>query len=71
MQVNALVVDRHLACNLLGAPLNAKVVVHICPDLGIYTAGMASVFGSFKLLGAGLLDTAPTQAKPENKFAAD
>jgi hypothetical protein len=30
--------DRHLACNLLGAPLNTQVEIHIGPDFGIYTA---------------------------------
>ena len=28
MQIDALMADRHLACNLLGAPLNAQVPVY-------------------------------------------
>ena len=42
MQIHALMADRHLACNLLGAPLNAKVEVHIGPDLVIDTAGITA-----------------------------
>lgn len=34
MQIDALMADRHRACNLLGAPLNPKEERHIGPDLG-------------------------------------
>ncbi len=71
MQVDVLMADSHLACNLLGAPLNAQIEIHIGPYLGIYTAGITAAFGSFKHLGAGLLGKVPTQATPAKKFAAD
>jgi hypothetical protein len=29
------VADLHLGCNLLGAPLNAQLEIHIRPDFGI------------------------------------
>lgn len=46
MQIDALMADLHLACNLLEAPLNAQVEIHIGPDLGIYTEGMTAALGA-------------------------
>ena len=42
MQVNALVADRYIACNLLGASLNAQIVIYIGTNLRIYTAGITA-----------------------------
>ncbi len=71
MQVNALVADRHLACNLLRAPLNAKLEVHIGPDLGIYKAGIPAALGTLRRLRASLLGTIATLATTTTEFAAD
>jgi hypothetical protein len=42
MQIDARMADRHLACNLLGAPLNYQIEIDIGPDLKIYTAGITA-----------------------------
>ena len=71
MQANALVANGHLGCNLLGAPLNAEVKIHIGPDFGIYTAGITAALCSLRRLGAGLFGAIPTLAKATTEFAAD
>ena len=62
---------RHLACNLLGAPLNPKEERHIGSDLGVHTAGITAALGSFRSLGAGLLGAIPTLTTATTEFAAD
>jgi hypothetical protein len=69
MQVNAVMADRHLACNLLGSPLYPKVEVHIGSDLGIYTEGASLC--SLRRLGAGLFGTIATLTTTTNEYAAD
>ena len=71
MQIHALMADRHLACNLIGAPLNAKVEVHIGPDLVIDTAGITAALCSLRRLGAGLFGAIATLATATAEFAAD
>jgi hypothetical protein len=73
MQVNAIVADRHLACNLLGASLNYKVDVRIGPDLGISMAGITAALASLRRLRASLLGTIATLTTTTTKteFAAD
>ena len=70
MQKDALMADRYLALNLLGAPLNAKVEIHIGPNLGICAAGVTAALGSLRLLGSGLLCVIPTLATTTTKFSA-
>ena len=69
MQIDALMADRHLACNLLGAPFNAKVEIHIGPNLGVYAAGIAAVLGSLRRLGAGLFGAIATLPTTTLEFA--
>ena len=70
MQINALMADSQLACNLLGAPLNAQVEIHIGPDFGIYTAGITAALCSLRRLGAGLFGAIATLATATTEFAA-
>ncbi len=63
--------NRHLACNLLGAPLDAQIEIDRSPDIGLHTKGIAAVLGSFRRLGARLFGAIPTLATPSDKFAAD
>ncbi len=62
MQLDALMADRYLTCNLLRAPLNAQVEIHIGPDLRIYTASITTTLCSLRRLGAGLFGAIATQA---------
>ncbi len=71
MQIDALMGDLHLGCNLLGAPLNAQVKIHIGPDFGIYTAGMTASLCPLSRLGAGLFGAIATLATTTAEFAAD
>ena len=71
MQIDALMADSHLACNLLGAPLNAQVEIHIRPDLGIYTTGITATLCSLRRLGAGLFGAIATLTSATAEFAAD
>lgn len=71
MPIDALMADRKFACNLLVAPLNAKIVTNIGPDLGVYTAGIVATLGSLRRFGACLLSTITTLATTADKFAAD
>ena len=59
MQIDALMADRHLACNLLGDPLNAQVEIYIRPDFGIYTASITAALCPLRRLGAGLFGAMP------------
>ena len=61
-QIDALMADLHLARNLLKAPLNAKVEIHIGPAPGIYTAGITAALCSRRSIGAGLLGSMSTLA---------
>jgi hypothetical protein len=71
MQVDALVADRHLGSNLLGAPWNAQVEIHIGPDFAIYTAGITASLCPLRRLGAGLFGSIPTLISAMAEFAAD
>lgn len=71
MQIDALMADRHFAYNLLGAPLNAKLEIHIGPDFGIYTAGITASLCPLRRLGAGLFGAIPTLTAATTEFTAD
>jgi hypothetical protein len=71
MQIDALMADSHLACNLLVAQLNAHIEIHIGLDLGIYTAGITVALGSLRSLGAGLFGAIGTVTSAKAEFAAD
>ena len=71
MQVNALVADLKLACDLLGTPLHTKVESNICPYLGIDTSGVAAALSALSRFAAGLLGTIASLAPATAQFAAD
>ena len=71
MQIDALMDDRHLACNLLWAPLNAQVKIDIGPELGVNTTGITAALGSLSRLRASLLCAIARLATPTIKYAAD
>ena len=71
MQIDTLMADCHLARNLLGAPLNAQVEIHIGPDFEIYTAGITASLGPLRRLGAGLFGAIATLTAATTEFTAD
>jgi hypothetical protein len=71
MQVNALVADRHLPFNLLGATLNAKVEVYIGPDLWIYAAVFTAAQGSFRPIIGKLVGTIASMTITPTEFATN
>ena len=71
MQIDALMADRHLGCNLLGAPLKRKEERHIGPDLWAHSVGISAALSSLRRLRASLLGAIATLATPPIEFAAD
>ena len=71
MQIDALMADSHLACNLPGAPLNAQVEIHIGPDFGIYTAAITASLCPLSRLSSGFFAAIATLATTLAELAAD
>ena len=71
MQIDALMADRHLACKLLGAPLNAQLDINLGPDLWINTASITAALGRLGRLGVGLFGAIPTLTTATAGFAAE
>jgi hypothetical protein len=71
MQIDALMADRYLACNLLGSPLKPKEERHNGPDRWVKPAGITAASGSHRRLGAGLFSGIATTPTPTIEFAAD
>lgn len=71
MQVHAFVTDLKLAGDLLRAPLDPQVKVHLGPYLGIDPSGVAAVLGKLSRLAASLLGPVTALSTATVKFAAD
>lgn len=63
--------DSHLARNMLGDPLNARVKIHIGPDLGIYIVSITAALCSLERLGTGLFGAISTLATHRAEFATN